>query len=893
MRSIATLLSFFFYLTTGVMGANFSPKVNSPLQQGNHPRIFVTQNDIPALRERITKYYKSDFQTFVNHMDAAYGGSGVSYSEWNDVFCAGQSYALLYLVDPATISGVSASHSKEDYGRKALQYAARIASGLPRDFNEQHHGPSTLSSDEGGVGSLALQVIYDWTFDLSSLSEKKAIADRLIAMWNVRYNSDKVKLENHYAANAHIYAGALCFYGDQELGSSYVSKAQNMMDSYEDVFVQRQMEVSERIFEGSSDWMEGDGYSLDGYTGLMFLAAAASSAVGEDYFAKYSWLREAPHYVYNTIFPKPYKGTYYYCQQNTSRVDDLDHHGLSSIMNMSAARLENVDPNLASFAAWFCEESQWGHEVNEYRYYSPHLYDFFFKFMFGSKHIEPAPPEAAGIPLSKHLGQMHAMRSDHGYDDYTFVQFFAHKYFYPNGHNEMEMGAFNIHRFGPLAIAASNTKGGLDGAPRVQSGGKDFSLNNTFGLGDAAYIDPDAGRINEGNSDLPGDFVDGSIAHVGDVEAREYRPDWHDYINYNYTRSYKDDGSVSLARRALVYLRGEVNQEYVVVMDRVQTNKTKKFILHIPVEAEAIGGSWGGGSGNFKQTSAKQVRVTNKIDQAHGEMVVTAVSPEDATFYQAGGNGKEWVLGDGSPLSYRGSFGEVGAYLLSDHTLQIRSNANQFLTVMQIGDANTMGNAASVEKIQGNNYIGVNLGKQRIVLFSDSESKIESITYHVNSNQTMKHLLTELPKSREITVKKSGSVIAEGSTGAHGAFSFADNPGGDASYAVSIGGATSGVDEAENAIPEKMQLHNYPNPFNPSTTISFNLVRQEQVELSIYNMLGQKIRTLINKNMGTGEHSVKWSATDDKSRPVSSGVYLYKLKTASGKILHNKMILMK
>lgn len=482
MKSITKLITIITMIGMPVMAANFSPKTNSPLQQGSHPRIFVTQSDIVPLRERITKYYKSDFQAFVNHMDAAYGGSGVSYSEWNDVFCAGQSYALLYLVDPSTISGVSASHSKDDYGRKALQYAARIASSLPGDYNEQHHGPSTLSSDEGGVASLALQVIYDWTHDLSSLSEKKAIADRLITMWNVRYNSDKVKLENHYAANAHIYAGGLCFFGDQELGSSYVSKAQDMMNSYEDVFVQRQMEVSERVFEGSSDWIEGDGYSLDGYTGLMFLAAAASSAVGEDYFAKYSWLREAPHYVYNTIFPKAYKGTYYYCQQNTSRVDDLDHHGLSSIMNMSAARLERIDPKLASFAAWFCEESKWGHDVNEYSYYSPHLYDFFFKFMFGSKHIEPASPEQAGIPLSKHIGQMHVMRSDYGYDDYTFVQFFAHKYFYPNGHNEMEMGAFNIHRFGPLAISASNTKGGPDGVPRVNDGGKDLSLNNTLAL---------------------------------------------------------------------------------------------------------------------------------------------------------------------------------------------------------------------------------------------------------------------------------------------------------------------------------------------------------------------------------------------------------------------------
>ena len=406
----------------------------------------------------------------------------------------------------------------------------------------------------------------------------------------------------------------------------------------------------------------------------------------------------------------------------------LDGGNLSTLMNISAARLEHIDPEVSSFAAWFCEQSKWGHKVNDYKYYKPHLYDFYYKFIFGTKHIEAASPQQVKIPLSKHLGQMHVMRSDYGFDDYTLIQFFAYKFLYPGGHNELEMGAFNIHRFGPLAVAATNTKGAPDGIPRVQSDGKGLSMNNAFCLGDGQYLDPDVGSVNERNSDTPDAFIDGAEAQIGDVEAREYREGWHDYINYNYTRSYKDDGAVSLARRALVYLRGEVNHEFVLVMDRVKTSKSKKFILHIPVEAEVIGGSWGSASNNFRPPDSKQIRIINRIDQAHGEMVLNTVFPEDATIYQAGGNGREWVLADGTPLSYRGAFGELGAYLLSDHTIQVRSSANPFLTVMQIGDANSMGNPAAVEKLKGANYIGVNLGKERVVIFSDSESKINNIT---------------------------------------------------------------------------------------------------------------------------------------------------------------------
>ncbi|KAA3610690.1 MAG: T9SS C-terminal target domain-containing protein [Calditrichaeota bacterium] len=895
MKALATILGIFILLTAPLAAGNFSPKENSPIAKGEHPRLFVTQDGVVAMRERITKYYKSDFQAFVSHMDAYYGngpGSGI-FDEWNDIFCGAQSYALLYQVDPATIPGISAAHSKDDYGRRALQFGTHIASRLPGGFQEPHHGASSLASGEGGVASLALQVVYDWTHSLSSLSEKKALADRLITLWNGRYSSDKIKLENHYAANSHVYAGALCFYGDEELGSSYTSKAQTMMDSYDELFINRQMEVAERLHEGSSDWTEGDGYLLDGYTGLMFLAAAASSAIDEDLFEKYSWLREAPLYIYNIIVPKPYKGTYYYYQQNTSGGMSLEHPGLSTLMNISAARLEKINPNMSSFAAWFCEESIWGHKVNEYKYYKPHLFDFYYKFLFGTKHIENATPDQTKIPLSNHLGQMHAMRSDHSFDDYTLINFFAFKYLYPGGHNELEMGAFNIHRFGTLAVSASNTKGAPDGIPRVQDDGKGLSMNNTFCLGEGTYLDPDAGSISERNSDTPEAFVEGAIAHIGNVEAREYKPDWHDYINYNYTRSYKEDSAVSLARRALVYLRGEVNHEFVVVMDRVQTSKTKKFIMHIPVEAEAIGGSWGGASNNFKPTSAKQIRVTNRIDQSHGQMVLTAVFPEDAAIHQAGGSGKEWVLANGTPLPYRGAFGELAAYLLGDHTIQIRSEANQFLTVMQIGDANTMGNAASIEKLSGNNFIGVNIGKERVVIFSDSESKIESITYHVNSSQKIKHLITELPKNRDFTVKKSGAVVADGTTGVDGTISFEDNPGGDAAYAISIGGVSSGIDEARSTIPEDMQLGNYPNPFNPSTTISFSLTKAAEIELEVYNMLGQKVRSLLSEIKPAGQHKIKWDAIDDNGKNVASGLYLYKLKTGSGATLQNKMLFLK
>jgi hypothetical protein len=73
--------------------------------------------------------------------------------------------------------------------------------------------------------------------------------------------------------------------------------------------------------------------------------------------------------------------------------------------------------------------------------------------------------------------------------------------------------------------------------------------------------------------------------------------------------------------------------------------------------------------------------------------------------------------------------------------------------------------------------------------------------------------------------------------------------------------------------------HNYPNPFNPVTTISFVLPKAMEVELVIYDVMGRKVRTLMNGTYQAGAQKVLWSGTNDKGVPVSSGIYFYRLKT--------------
>ena len=100
-----------------------------------------------------------------------------------------------------------------------------------------------------------------------------------------------------------------------------------------------------------------------------------------------------------------------------------------------------------------------------------------------------------------------------------------------------------------------------------------------------------------------------------------------------------------------------------------------------------------------------------------------------------------------------------------------------------------------------------------------------------------------------------------------------------------------GINENE-IVTDNYCLSNYPNPFNPITNISYSINETENVMIEVYNLRGQLVKTLVNEIQETGEYNVVWNGTDNSNKPVSSGVYLYKMKSGNY-ISTKKMILMK
>ncbi len=154
----------------------------------------------------------------------------------------------------------------------------------------------------------------------------------------------------------------------------------------------------------------------------------------------------------------------------------------------------------------------------------------------------------------------------------------------------------------------------------------------------------------------------------------------------------------------------------------------------------------------------------------------------------------------------------------------------------------------------------------------------QSVTFHIN---TRKALVTNMITDSLGNILQRDTVTAD----VQGNITF--NVGIDPLLVKEISSTTSVEDEGEN-IPQGFLLNqNYPNPFNPSTTIRFSLPQRSYATLTVYDVLGREVATLVNREIDAGEHSVAFDATN-----LSSGVYVYQL-SAGGFIQTKKMLVAK
>jgi hypothetical protein len=101
------------------------------------------------------------------------------------------------------------------------------------------------------------------------------------------------------------------------------------------------------------------------------------------------------------------------------------------------------------------------------------------------------------------------------------------------------------------------------------------------------------------------------------------------------------------------------------------------------------------------------------------------------------------------------------------------------------------------------------------------------------------------------------------------------------------------IQEDSDGLPKEFALHqNYPNPFNLTTVIEYALPKSSHVRITIYNVLGQMVRSLVNQKQPAGFKTIQWDGRTDSEAEVSSGVYFYRIM-ADDFVKCKKMVLLK
>lgn len=180
---------------------------------------------------------------------------------------------------------------------------------------------------------------------------------------------------------------------------------------------------------------------------------------------------------------------------------------------------------------------------------------------------------------------------------------------------------------------------------------------------------------------------------------------------------------------------------------------------------------------------------------------------------------------------------------------------------------------------------------------ADTTATVNSLYYYdagASGIPAPKYYLTESPAG--MTMDSVSGIISwtPDATGDYSVSILAVNTIGAAeqSFVLHVQPAT-GIGDGGSGLPTSYALsQNFPNPFNPGTSIRYDLPKESYVSLKIYNLLGQEVRTLIRSTQEAGRRAIYWDATDDAGHRVSSGIYFYRL-IANDFVQTKKMILMK
>ena len=333
------------------------------------------------------------------------------------------------------------------------------------------------------------------------------------------------------------------------------------------------------------------------------------------------------------------------------------------------------------------------------------------------------------------------------------------------------------------------------------------------------------------------------------------------YITGDATSLYNsvDENSTDIiyANRSIVWLKPDL----IIIYDRAESktsNRFKRFWLNLPVKAEV--------SGNL----------TTMTTVSGQRLFINTLLPSDAEISSE----LDTVLA-----------GDVAEYEPMNFRLRIEDPTNplsvRFLNVLQGADPNS--SSYTVQIIQSNAgvpYSGVLVNNTVILFPVDMNNLLSSFSYNVPTSN-IKQIITGLTPNvgYSVAMQHVGSKI-QVTIGSGGIYKS------DSSGVLIINNATKVKDIDEFPIEFKL-FPNYPNPFNPTTTIKYSIPKQSYVTLKVYDLLGREIQTIVNEEKPPGNYEVEFHIQQTtNNKQLSSGVYFYRIRAGSFNQVR-KMLLIK
>jgi len=813
------------YESFGQTLPTYTPAAGSPLARKVHPRLFFTAETLPAMRQRLSTIYSNEFQNFITAMDGFYNES-IDNIPQNYKFHDARNFAFLYLIDPAQMPSFRFGHSREEYGRRAIDLALRIT--LVHGYVDGHDSPA-LRSTSGGYINLSLGCVYDWCFPMLKLAEKQKIAQALIDLYANREKDANpnmhVQLSNQLLGHAHHGSvGAITFWGDG-LGEPYDSKAQEMLNFMKAMYIDRIFDTATHVMENSSGWSEGWNYQFLSFNNAKMFAGAASTALGTNFFKTCSWLSQYPLQFLFNVLPYQIDGNSFLSRNDAGQLETTRNERYTRSLMTICAALAKDDPKMASLAKWLLEVHGDDTKLKE----NPRAYSLLYDFIWGCKEVPAKSPQQLNIPLTQKLGLGQIVMRSSWDDAATRITFWGQKWWLAP-HSHADQASFTIEKFGPLALDGGVDKGG--GFDMGKSKYSRATINhNVIGVRNPIekgndLLDYQMDVESEADVYTDPSYQPNGKNHVGEIEAFESVPNQYDYINYNYSRSYLKGQSVNLARRELVYLRSPNpaapnDQEYVVITDKINTLKAeyeKRFMLRVSFQPDLVDGKWTAiNEGVAESTDGHTMRITNTHSNCHGRLFMKSIFPGEAKLVRVGGPAPYWFTdADYNDISLRPPFNELTALWGGSYRIEIKPAVPRtydvFLTVLQIGDANTLHQMAAATELNGAQFCGTYIKDTHAVLFSKNENYLNEAEWPIEGNAEVEHLLVDLQPGISYSIIRNGISFLNGYASANGSVWFRDHPHGKATYYLRTSEVRLGHDDLANFTKPAAQVGLRPSP---------------------------------------------------------------------------------